>query len=56
MPTPCCRGLCVTGRNSSASGKKEPTALSGLNLGVAEVVRLQKTQNSYEFGYSQIET
>ena len=33
-----------------------PSALSVLNLGVVEVVRLQKTQNSYEFGYPQIKT
>ena len=33
-----------------------PSALSVLNLGIAEVVRLQKTQNSYEFGYPKIKT
>ena len=43
---------------NSATSKlaRRASALSVLNLGVAEVVRLQKTQNSYEFGYLKIKT
>ncbi len=38
-------------------GLRHASALSVLNFGgVAEVVRLQKTQNSYEFGYPKIKT
>ena len=37
-------------------GLRHASALSVLNFGVAEVVRLLKTQNSYEFGYPPIKT
>ena len=36
--------------------KKPPAVLLVLSFGVAEVVRLQKSPNSHEFGYPKFKT